>query len=152
RDAEGLLDVRQAPVQHDVELELRLAADHRPHRPGEEEAGEEEAPRGDDDHYDDDAVDDDADAGGTADSNDALSHSGVRVGRRVFASTVPCSVQPSASSEPSRSTTKQKRNRAPRRAWRRAWTSSRSSKNAGDLKCACDSSTSDSIPWSRSRW
>ena len=85
---EGLLAERQATRRLDLALELRRRAEARPHRAGAEEGAQETA------GYD----------GDPADSNDSLSHSGVRVGRSVFASTVPCTVQPSASTAPARST------------------------------------------------
>ena len=83
----------------------------------------------------------------------ARSHSGVRVGRRVAASTVPCAVQPSAITiSVALDQVLEAKPRAPRRSRQRVWTSSRSSKTAGARKRTCASSTSDSIPWSRRRW
>ena len=82
----------------------------------------------------------------------AASQSGIRVGRSVSASTVACAVQPSAITSPSRSIAYSNRKRAPRTSRQRVWTSSRSSKTAGAMKRACDSSTNDSMPESRSRW
>src|SRR5581483_1814322 len=88
---EGVRAGRQAPLRLDVVLELRRRAAHRAPGPAEAEAEAEEAGE--------------AVYGNPACSNDALSHSGVRVGRSVFASTVPWPVQPSARTVPSRSTT-----------------------------------------------
>src|SRR5205823_5489291 len=82
---QGVLAERQAALRVDVVFELRRRAEARAHRPGEEEAAQEAA-------------------GYDAGPNDSLSHSGVRVGRSVLASTVPWPVQPSASTVPSRST------------------------------------------------
>ena len=76
----------------------------------------------------DHALDDDADGPmGRALAIAARSHSGVRVGRSVVASTVPWAVQPSAITAPSRSIAYSNRKRAPRTSRQRVWTSSRSS-------------------------
>ena len=84
-------------------------------------------------HHDDD---DDGYAAGAGSGCSALaiasiSQAGTRVGRSDAASTVACSVQPSAISTPARSIAYSKRKRAPRTSTQRAWTTSRSSNLVG---------------------
>ena len=143
----GLRGERQAALRLDVGLELRVRADgrsasgrrrspRRSRKPGDAGRGRRERTN-----------DGRADArrrAGTTTTDDgtarldasavaiaSTSQAGMRVGRSVVASTVPCVVQPSAIVAPSRVIAYSKRKRAPRTSRQRAWTSSRSSNTAG---------------------
>ena len=89
-----LLGRREAAQQGHLLLVVRRRAGARPRRPEAEEAEAEEEAAG----YDDDVdVADDDSARAIA----STSHCGIRVGRKVAASTHACAVHPSASSVPS---------------------------------------------------
>ena len=137
---------RQAPLRRDLVLELPRGAGSRPRGAEAAQAGRSQTA-----------------SGRLAPFRRAVSpvgfsprarrtQSGVRQGRRVRASTVPCAVQPSARRVSSRSTAYSKRKRAPRTSTQRACTARRSSKTAGAWKRTCASRTSDSTPSSRTRW
>ena len=105
---QGLRRARQRPARRDMEHLLSGRVPRRPRRleaaseaRAEDEAEGREAGAADADRADyDDAADDDDSALATASAN----QEGMRVGRRVTASTVACEVEPSATSSPARST------------------------------------------------